>query len=134
MCQGRVRHRIGTQVRNATITNAAFTASPNTGHRLLWLTAKAGHAPVIEALLDAGAGPFEVNELGNPSSRTLNAASILGDVRIVELLVEAGVDPNMFLVGGKDVQPDWYTYPEPEACQHGYCQPSPSENTYQYER
>ncbi|KAK6221685.1 hypothetical protein QIS74_04557 [Colletotrichum tabaci] len=112
----------------------AFTASPNIGHILLWLAAKAGHAPFIEALLDAGASPFEVEELDNPSSRTLVAASIRGDVRIVELLVEAGVDPNMFLIGGQDVQPDWYTYPELEARQYGYCQPSPCENSYQYKK
>ncbi|OBR02287.1 hypothetical protein CH63R_13513 [Colletotrichum higginsianum IMI 349063] len=117
-----------------TSRDEAFTASPNIGHRLLWLATKASHAPAIEALLDAGASPLGVDELGNPSRRTFVAASIRGDVRIVELLVEAGVDPNMFLIGGQDVQPDWYTCPELEAWQHGYCQPSPCESTYQYEK
>lgn len=100
----------------------AFKASPNIGHRLLWLAAEAGHTSVAEALLRAGASPFGVNDRGKPSSRTLVVASRRGDVEIMRLLVEAGVDPDMSLDGWQDVRPDWWENPEPAAVQHTPCE------------
>ncbi|KAK7403496.1 hypothetical protein QQX98_010726 [Neonectria punicea] len=72
---------------------------PKRAGSLLSFAVEDGHPSVVSSLLAAGADPTDTNEDGTPRSIPLAAACRRGDVHSLRSLVEAGVDPDLYMAG-----------------------------------
>ncbi|KAK7426560.1 hypothetical protein QQZ08_006890 [Neonectria magnoliae] len=77
----------------------ALSKFPEKAGSLLSFAVEDGHPSVVSSLLAAGVDATEMNEDGTPRSPPLAAACRRGDVHALRLLIEAGVDPDLYMAG-----------------------------------
>jgi hypothetical protein len=83
-----------TRVQELLAAGVDINGSHDDGHTVLMAAAEAGDAPIVEALLDAGALVDQVDEYGWTALMYACSHPILARIPIVELLIERGADPD----------------------------------------